>query len=111
MNPQGRLSGGAEVFLITVAVGADGAKFLLDALFGIGLVLDPVFITPLTTLVFWITLNHNNISMFSGTYGAASWVNELVSLTPGIDALPDWTAYTVYLIANNHVQDVARGIM
>src|SRR5262249_45231806 len=106
---EGHLSGSTEVFLLTVAVSADGLKILLDAAFGIGVVLDPFVITPLTTLVFWITLHHNDISMFSGKNWQAAWVNELVSLIPGIDALPDWTCYTVYLIADNHIPDIARG--
>ena len=111
MNDTGKLSGGAAAFLLFVAVLADGAKFLLDVLFGIGFILDPIFITPVTTMIFWITLNHNNISMFSGTNGAAGWVNEIVSLVPGVDALPDWTAYTIYLIANNRIQDLTQGIL
>jgi hypothetical protein len=101
----------ALFFLFIVAIIADGTKFLLDLLFGIGFILDPVFITPITTGIFWITLNHNGVPMFSGKNWAAGWINEIVSLTPGIDALPDWTAYTIYLAANNQVSDLAQGIM
>jgi hypothetical protein len=111
MNKQKKLPAVAAGFLLVVALIADGTKFALDFLFGIGIVLDPIFITPLTTLVFWITLNHNNISMFSGKNWASAWVNEVVSFTPGIDALPDWTVYTIYLIAQNRVSDLTQGIM
>lgn len=111
MSGSKKLSGTAEVFLLVLAVLADAAKFLLDLLFGIGFILDPLFITPITTLIFWITLNHNGVSMFSGKNAVAGWVNEIVSLTPGVDALPDWTAYTIYLIVNNHASNLTQGII
>ncbi len=97
MTGEKKLSSGSALFLIVIGIFADGAKLLLDLLFGIGIVLDPLLITPITTLIFWITLHHNNISMFGGKLAAASWTNEAVSLIPGIDALPDWTAYAIYL--------------
>lgn len=104
MNSENRLPASAGGFLLVVALIADGSKIMLDALFGMGFILDPVLITPITTAIFWITLNHNGISMFSGRNWAAAWTNELVSLTPGVDALPDWTVYTVYLLANNRIR-------
>lgn len=111
MKTEGRLTAGAALFLLFIGIIADAAKFFLDFLFGIGLLLDPLFITPITTLIFWITLNHCGVSMFSGKNWAAAWVNEIFSLTPGIDAFPDWTTYTIYLIARNRVKDLTQGIM
>src|SRR5665213_2878675 len=95
------LSASAGILLILFGLMADGIKFALDWLFGIGLILDPVFITPIFTLIFWIILNHNGIRMFSGQGWKAAWVNELVSLTPGVDILPDWTSYAIYLNAKH----------
>lgn len=111
MSGEKRLPTTAGVFLLFVAVIADAAKFLLDLLFGIGFILDPCFISPVTWMIFWITLNHNGIPMMSGKRGAAGWINLIVAEVPGLDALPDWTAYTIYLIASNRVADVAQGIM
>jgi hypothetical protein len=84
-------------FLIVVGIIADVAKVGLDALFGIGFILDPLIITPITGLIFWITLNHNNISMFSGKNSWSGWANLVYSFIPGLDFLPDWTVYAVYL--------------
>ena len=111
MSGEKKLSVTTEVFLFIVAALADGTKFMLDLLFGIGFILDPVFITPITTFVFWITLNHNGVPMFSGKNWAAGWINEIVSLTPGIDVLPDWLAYTTYLVVNNHASNLTQGII
>jgi hypothetical protein len=111
MSKEKHLSTGTALFLLFVAIFADGMKFMLDLLFGIGLILDPFLITPITTFIFWITLNHNGIAMFSGKFGTASWVNEAVSLTPGLDALPDWTLYTFTLIASDHFSGFIQGIM
>ena len=46
-------------------------------------------------MIFWITLSHNNIPMFSGDRGWIGWVNLVVAETPGVDALPDWTIYAL----------------
>ncbi len=111
MNSQKKLSGTAIGFLFFVAILADASKFALDLLFGVGFILDPFLITPLTTGVFWITLSHNGVSMFSGKNWVAAWTNEIISLTPGVDALPDWTVYTSYLVMNNRIADLTQGII
>jgi hypothetical protein len=87
----------AGIFLIIVGLLADGAKILLDALFGIGMILDPFLVTPITALIFGITLSHNGISMFSGKRSWAGWTNLIFSFIPILDFLPDWTVYAIYL--------------
>jgi hypothetical protein len=74
---------------------ADAAKIGLDLLFGIGFILDPVFISPVTCMIFWITLNHNGIPMFSGKRAWMGWTNLIVAETPGVDATSDWTIYAI----------------
>jgi hypothetical protein len=111
MNRPRHLSGSSKGFLFVVSLMADGAKIFLDLLFGIGIVLDPLVITPITTIIFWIVFMHNDMPMFSGRYGSAGWINLSVSLTPGIDAVPDWTIYTSYIIISDQVSSTLGSIM
>lgn len=104
-----RIPTGAFIFLLFIAVMADGTKALLDLLFGIGIIIDPLFISPITTGIFWITLNHNGVPMFSGKNAAAGWTNEIISLTPGIDIVPDWTTYTIILMAKDRIAHIGTG--
>jgi hypothetical protein len=97
MNREQKLSLGAGGFLIVVGLLADATKILLDILFGVGIILDPLLITPVTALIFGITLSHNGIPMFSGKRSWAGWTNLIVSLIPVLDFLPDWTVYAIYL--------------
>jgi|ERR1700733_3327412 hypothetical protein len=94
---EGRLPVAAGIFLIVVGIIADVSKVGLDALFGIGFILDPLLITPIAWFLFLITLNHNNIPMFTGKRGWVGWANLVYSFLPGLDFLPDWTVYAVYL--------------
>lgn len=94
---QHRLPMGAKLFLICAGIVFDIIKLGFDALFGIGIILDPLFITPIAGLVFWIVLRHNDVPMFTGERSWAGWSNIVFSLTPILDALPDWTAYAIYL--------------
>ncbi|HEV3245353.1 MAG TPA: hypothetical protein VG102_03270 [Candidatus Paceibacterota bacterium] len=111
MKKQRVLPRTAIVFLFFIGAIADGTKILLDLLFGIGFILDPLFVSPITTVIYWITMNHNGVPMFSGQNWAAAWINEVVALTPGIDGLPDWTAYNIYLAINNEIVNAAQGII
>jgi hypothetical protein len=111
MNKEKRLPLAAGGFLIAVGGIADAVKFALDMLFGIGVILDPLVISPITWMIFWITLQHNGISMFSGKRGIAGWVNIAIAECPGVDALPDWTVYAIYLTFADRASDVARGII
>lgn len=95
MNGERKLPGSARVFLVAVGVLADGTKVGLDLTLGIGVILDPLFISPVTCMIFWITLNHNGIPMFSGKRGWMGWTNLIVAETPAVDALPDWTIYAL----------------
>jgi len=95
MNEEGRLPGSARTFLVVVGLLADGTKVGLEAAFGIGVILDPVLISPVTCMIFWVTLNHNGIAMFSGSRGWIGWTNLLIAETPVVDALPDWTMYAL----------------
>ncbi|HUO50383.1 MAG TPA: hypothetical protein VMU25_02360 [Candidatus Paceibacterota bacterium] len=92
------LSFGSKLFLFSAGIFFDGLKIGLDAFFGVGLVLDPFFITPIAALIFGITLSHNDIPVFSGKRAWASWTNLIFSFIPVLDFLPDWTTYAVYLI-------------
>lgn len=98
MKKEGKLSLTGGVILIVLGMFFDAMKFVLDLLFAIGFVLDPFFITPIATFVFWLILNHYGVPMFSGKNWTSAWINEAVSLTPGVDALPDWTTYAIYLM-------------
>lgn len=97
MSEQGELSAASSGFLIVVGLIADGTKILLDAFFGIGIILDPFVISPITALIFGIVLWHNGMSMFSGKRSWAGWSNFIFSLIPVLDFLPDWTAYAIFL--------------
>ena len=108
---EGQLPLGAGGFLICVGILADGMKFFLDLLFGIGLILDPFLISPLTWLIFWITLRHYDIPMMSGKRGAAGWANLIIAEIPGIDAIPDWTIYAFYLTFSDRTSNFLQGIM
>jgi hypothetical protein len=87
----------AGILLIAVGAGADTTKFALEYFLGIGLVLDPLLISPVTALIFWVVHVHNDVPMFSGKRAAAAWINLAVAETPAVDALPDWTVYAAYL--------------
>lgn len=102
---------GAGVFLIIVGLVADGTKALLDFLFGIGFILDPCLISPVTWIIFWITLSHNGIPMMSGKRGTSGWINLAIAEVPGVDALPDWTFYAFYLLVSSRVSEATHGII
>ena len=97
MSDQQELPLSAGILLIAIGAGADTTKFVLDAAFGIGIVLDPLVISPITTLIFWIVLQHNGVPMFSGRRAVSGWINLAVAETPLLDAAPDWTVYAAYL--------------
>ena len=97
MNQGRELSALSSGFLIVVGLIADGFKIGLDAFFGIGMVLNPFLVTPITALVFGIVFSHNGMSMFSGKRAWAGWSNLIFSFVPVLDFLPDWTAYAIYL--------------
>lgn len=97
MSKEKKLPLSAGVFLIIVGLLADGIKVLLDFAFGIGIILDPFVVTPITALIFGITLDHNGISMLSGKRSWAGWTNLIFSFIPVWDMLPDWTIYAIYL--------------
>jgi hypothetical protein len=101
MNNEPALSPLSAGFLIIVGLVADTAKILLDALFGVGIILDPFIVTPVTALVFGIVLTHNGMSMFSGRRAWAGWANLIFSFVPVLDFLPDWTAYAIFLAATS----------
>jgi hypothetical protein len=94
---EGKLSVEAAIFLIIVGIIADVTKVGLDVVFGIGFILDPFLITPIAGFIFWLTLYHNNISMLGGKRWWVGWTNLVYSFLPGLDFLPDWTVYAVYL--------------
>ena len=75
---------------------AEKLKIILDAVF-IGVIVDPLFVTPMAAISFGLVLSHYNKPMFSGKRAAASWINIIVSIIPILDMLPDWTAYALYL--------------
>lgn len=110
MSGEGELPMSAGFLLIVVGAGADSAKFALEYLFGVGLVLDPFLISPTTALIFWLVMQHNNVPMFSGKRAAAGWTNLVVAEIPGIDALPDWTAYAIYLTVAPRIGRAAAGL-
>lgn len=101
MSAQNKLPGSTIGFLFFVAFIADGAKILLDLLFGVGVILDPFFITPVAAGIFWFTLDQYDVPMLSGKNAGAGWVNLIVSLTPIVDMIPDWTLYTLLLLIYN----------
>lgn len=111
MSGQAHLSNLSKGFLLVVALSADGAKIGLDALFGIGIILDPLVITPATAMIFWVVFQHNGMPMFTGRFGTAGWINLGVSLTPGVDAVPDWTVYTAYLLVYDQASSTLGSIM
>ena len=87
---------GACLLLIFLGIIFDGLKIILDAVF-IGVIVDPLFVTPMAAISFGLVLSHYNKPMFSGKRAAASWINIIVSIIPILDMLPDWTAYALYL--------------
>jgi hypothetical protein len=97
MNDEKRLSSGARGILIVAGLFFDGLKIGLDAAFGLGIILDPLLITPIATVAFWLILDHNGISMFSGKHWVSGWVNMIFSFIPILDVFPDWTVYAIYL--------------
>jgi hypothetical protein len=97
MNKEKKLSGTSRVFLVMVGAIADLTKIALDLLFGIGFILDPLIISPITLVIFWITLAHNNVSMFSGHHAWMGWTNLVIAEIPGVDAFPDWTMYALFV--------------
>lgn len=112
MSPEdaSQLPVGAGIFLLFVGLVTDGLQLLAEFLL-IGLILDPVF-SVVTTMIFWIVLNHNNISMFSGTRAWAAWVNEIIEIAPVADGFaPGWTAYALYLTAAGPVGSFVRSIL
>ena len=97
MNKEKRLPATARGFLTVVGVMADVTKIALEFSLGIGIILDPVFISPMTWMIFWITLTHNGVPMFSGRRGWMGWTTVAVGVTPVVDALPNWTTYALSL--------------
>ena len=95
MNGEKKLPTTARIFLVAVGGLADITKIALDFFFGIGIFLDPMLISPVAWVIFWITFNHNGIPMFSGKRGWMGWVNLGVGETPGVDASPNWTIYAL----------------
>jgi len=96
MNPEKRLPRGARGFLLVVGGIADFTKIALEFLFGIGLILDPILISPLTWIIFAITFAHSGVPMLSGKRGWAGWTTVIIGLTPVVDALPNWTIYAFF---------------
>lgn len=97
MKPR-KLSIGARILLLMVALLTDGVQFLAELLL-IGFIIDPIM-SVVTTMIFWIVLQHNGIQMFGGKRFWSGWTTTLVELIPGIDGIvPTWTAYAVYLAA------------
>lgn len=111
MSEPGHLSALSTVFLFIVALGADGTKLALEFLFGIGLILDPFVISPVTAMIFWVVFTHNDMPMFSGRFASAGWTNLFVSVTPGVDAVPDWTVYTCYIVISDRMTSTLGSIM
>jgi hypothetical protein len=111
MSEEKHLSMPSKGFLLVIALGADGTKILLDYLFGVGIILDPLIISPVTQMIFWVVFFHNDVPMFSGRFASAGWINLFVSITPGVDALPDWTAYTCYIIFYDGFSSALQGII
>jgi hypothetical protein len=111
MNQEKRLPLAAGGFLIIVGAIADATKVALDFFFGIGFILDPVLITPVTWMIFMITFLHNDVPMMSGKRGWAGWTNLIVSAVPGVDILPDWTTYALYVTFADRASDAVQGII
>jgi hypothetical protein len=97
MSKRKKLPLGSGAFLMMIGGLADGTKLVLTFLFGIGFILNPLIISPITWLIFWITLSHYDIPMMSGKGGTAGWINIFIAEVPGVDAVPDWTTYAIYL--------------
>ena len=104
MQPEPTLSTGALFFLFIIGGIADLLKIAFEAFFGIGLVLNPFLVTPLTALIYGIVFAHFGLPMFRGKFAKGSWFNLIVSLTPILDFLPDWTAYNIYLAITNSLK-------
>lgn len=89
----------------------DVAGLLLDFIY-IGFILNPLLLTPLACLIFWIVLHHNGVSMLGGKRAWAGWVALLVEFAPGLGALlPGWFAYALFLTAAPRVSALVRSIM
>ena len=102
------LSLAAGGLLIVIGGIADVTKLGLEAAFGIGIILDPVLISPVTALTFWVILQHNGIPMFSGKRSVSGWTNLVFAEAPVVDALPDWTVYAIYLTVAPRVVHAMR---
>ena len=101
----------AKGFLWIVALVADITKIALDFFFGIGFILDPVLISPVTWMIFMVTFMHNSVPMFSGERAWMGWSNIIVAETPVVDGIPDWSLYMLALTVADGVRDTTQGIM
>lgn len=101
MNQQKRIGSGGAILLLFVAAIIDLIQILSDLLV-IGLILDPI-ISIMATIVFGVWLSHYNIWIFSGKRGWAGWTTLFVEITPLLDAIPGWIAFTSYIILTNKI--------
>ncbi len=107
----GQLSIGAGLFLLFIGLIIDGLQFALNWIY-IGIIVNPVLLTPLAWLIFAIVLDHNNMSMFSGKRAWAGWLTLGAEFFPGLDGfIPGWTVYAVFLMVAPRVMALAQRIM
>lgn len=89
--------------MIAVALVIDGIQLILDLLI-IGLLIAP-FINAATALIFGIWFSHYGVRFLSGRRAWASWSAMLVEFVPGLNAIPTWTAFTIYSAVMNRASE------
>lgn len=101
----------AGVFLMIFGGFVDLVQLALNFAFLIGAVLDPA-LSMTAGVVFWITLNHCGIKMFTSKKAAAAWMTLLAEVMPLFGGFaPGWFAYAAYLTFVPRMKRRAEGIM
>lgn len=99
-----KLGGGIAVFL---ALSIDLLQLGLDFI-GIGGVINPFMITPITYLSFWTWFVLKGIKFGSRKNATTVLIGSIIEMIPYVDLLPGITVMTARIILNSRVEDLAN---
>ena len=97
------------MLLIGTAIFFDALQAFLTFIL-IGFVLNPIIITPIAWLTFWLMYKTCNPSISFGDSVKrfmAFFLTGFFELIPGLDALPGWTVGAIVIISIVRVEDAA----